>query len=133
MSTPTRIAWSVDGFAAFWSNPDPAYVPPLLTEDVVGVWPGTGEPVRGREAYTKVLAEVIELMPDLRLEVAEHATNGEYTFVRWIMHATGANGPFEMSGVDRIRLRDGLVCENVIRLDRAEFEERSGLKAPFAG
>ena len=131
MTAPTRLTWSVDGFAAFWSNPKPEYVPPLLTEDVAGVWPGA-EPVRGREAYTKVLADLLELMPDLRLEVAEHATNGDVTFVRWIMHATGANGPFELSGVDRIRLRDGLVCENVIRLDRREFEERSGLVAPWA-
>ena len=131
MSTPTRIEWSVDGFAAFWSNPNPGYVPPLLTEDVVGIWPGAPEPVRGREAYTQVLADLLELMHDLRLEVAEHATNGDYTFVRWIMHATGKHGPFEMSGVDRIRVRDGLVCENIIRLDRGEFEQRSGLKAPF--
>jgi ketosteroid isomerase-like protein len=125
-----KIEWSVAGFAAFWSRPDPALVPPLLTEDVVGVWPGS-PPVRGRDAYTKVLADLLELMPDLRLEVAEHATNGEFTFVRWIMHATGADGPFEMSGIDRIRLRDGLVCENVIRLDRGEFAQRSGLRPPF--
>jgi len=127
----TRIEWSVDGFAAFWAAPDPEVVPPLLTEDVVGVWPGTRAPVRGRDAYTKVLADLIELMPDLRLEVAEHATNGEYAFVRWIMHATGKHGPFEMSGIDRIRLRDGLVSENVIRFDRTEFAERSGLTTPF--
>ena len=126
MHTSSRIEWSVDGFAAFWANPRPEHVPPLLTEDVVGIWPGE-EPVRGREAYTQVLADLLERLPDLRLEVAEHATNGDVTFVRWIMHATGAHGPFELSGVDRIRLRDGLVCENVIRLDRGEFEERSGM------
>ena len=60
-----------------------------------------------------MLADLLQRLPDLRLEVAEHATNGDVTFVRWIMHATGAHGPFELSGVDRIRLRDGLVCENV--------------------
>ena len=130
MTAPTHLTWSVGGFAAFWANPTPEHVPPLLTEDVVGVWPGA-EPVRGRDAYTQVLADLLELMPDLRLEVAEHATNGDVAFVRWIMHATGAHGPFEMSGVDRIRLRDGLVCENVIRLDRREFEERSGLTPPW--
>jgi SnoaL-like domain len=130
MTASTRLTCSVDGFAAFWSDPRPEYVPPLLTDDVVGIWPGA-EPVRGPDAYTKVLADLLERLPDLRLEVAEHATNGDFTFVRWIMYATGAHGPFEMSGVDRIRLRDGLVCENVIRLDRREFEERSGLTPPF--
>ena len=126
MPTSSHIEWSVDGFAAFWANPRPEHVPPLLTEDVVGIWPGE-EPVRGRDAYTQVLTDLLERLPDLRLEVAEHATNGDVTFVRWIMHATGAHGPFELSGVDRIRLRDGLVCENMIRLDRGEFEQRSGM------
>ena len=126
MTTSSRIEWSVDGSAAFSANPRPEHVPPLLTEDVVGIWPGE-EPVRGRDAYTQVLADLLQRLPDLRLEVAEHATNGDVTFVRWIMHATGAHGPFELSGVDRIRLRDGLVCENVIRLDRRELEERSGM------
>jgi hypothetical protein len=37
----------------------------------------------------------------------------------------------ELSGIDRIRLRDGLVRENVIRFDRTESAERSGLTTPF--
>ena len=130
MTATTGIEWSVEGFAAFWAAPKIEHVPAVLTEDVVGIWPGA-EPVRGREAYTKVLADLLNLLPDLHMEVAEHATNGEFTFVRWVMRATGANGPFELSGIDRIRLRDRLVCENVVRLDRGELEQRSGLRAPF--
>jgi hypothetical protein len=37
------------------------------------------------------------------------------------MHATGPNGPFEMTGIDRARTRNGSVCENVIVFDSAEF------------
>jgi len=33
------------------------------------------------------------------------------------MRAIGANGPFTLNGVDRVRTRDGLVCENVINFD----------------
>lgn len=119
--TRTQPAWSVDVFAAFWDNPDPRLIPAMLTEDVVGIWPG-GEEVYGPEAYTERLAQVLDMIPGMRLEVAEHATNGEFTFVRWIMLASGADGPFEMTGIDRIRLRDGLVCENVIRFDRQELQ-----------
>lgn len=79
--------------------------------------------MHGRGEYAARRAEVIALIPDLRLEVAEHARNGEHTFIRWIMHATGTAGPFQMSGIDRIRMRDGRVAENVIRFDRAELEE----------
>jgi hypothetical protein len=114
--------WSVEHFARFWAAPDPALVPPMLTDDVVGYWPG-GHVVRGVQEYTESLAEVLRQIPGIRLEVAEHATNGEFTFVRWIMHASGAAGPFQMTGIDRIRLRQGRVAENVIRFDRAELEE----------
>lgn len=34
---------------------------------------------------------------------------------------SGAKGPFEINGIDRVRVRDGLVAENIIRFDRAEF------------
>jgi ketosteroid isomerase-like protein len=129
MSTPTdtstQQSWTVEGFAAFWDAPDAALVPAMLTDDVVGYWPG-GEEVRGRQAYTDKLAEIIAAVPGIRLEVAESAVDGDCTFVRWIMHATGPDGPFEFSGIDRVRTRDGLVCENVIRFDSRHLEELLG-------
>jgi hypothetical protein len=63
--------------------------------------------------------------------VAEHAHDGELTFVRWIMHATGRSGPFEMTGIDRIRLRNGQVAENVIVFDTNAFEHRAGIAVPW--
>lgn len=102
----------VEGFARFWANPNPALLPPLLAEDVVGHFPGEPAPIRGRDAYVAKITQFLELLPDLRLEVAEYATNGEHHFIRWIARATGAKGPFEFSGIDRIRVRGGLVAEN---------------------
>lgn len=101
-------------------------VPAVLGPDVVGRWPGEDEPVRGPDAYTARLARLLELLPDLRLDVAESATDGEHTFIRWVMRATGLHGPFEMTGIDRVRVRDGLVVENVIVYDTASFERLSG-------
>jgi len=66
----------VEGFARFWANPNPAVLPSLLADDVVGYFPGDAEPVRGRDAYIAKIAQFLQLLPDLRLEVAEHATNG---------------------------------------------------------
>jgi len=68
------------------------------------------------------------LLPGLHLEVAEYATNGEFTFIRWIARAAGAKGPFEFSGMDRIRVRDGLVAENIVVFDTAQFQTLSGLE-----
>lgn len=118
--------WSVERFAEFWSDPRAEDVPRLVTEDVVGLWPGSDEPVRGVIPYSRALAELIELLPDMRLSVAEHATNGDTVFVRWIMRATGRNGPFRFTGIDRIRLRDGRVAENVIRFDSEHLRRLAG-------
>jgi SnoaL-like polyketide cyclase len=73
MSTTEQRGWSVDAFEAFWSKPDPSLVPGALTEDVVGYWTGRAEPVRGREEYTRCIADLVEALPDVRLEVAEQA------------------------------------------------------------
>jgi hypothetical protein len=124
--TTTKTGWSVDAFAAFWAAPDPALVPPMCTDDVVGHWPGSDEPVRGVEAYTQAVADILTLLPDIRLEVAESATNGDVTFVRWILHATGQAGPFTFTGTDRILLRDGLVTDNVIQFDTAHLRRLIG-------
>jgi SnoaL-like domain len=111
----------VDGFARFWANPNPSVLPPLLAEDVVGHFPGDPEPVRGRDAYVAKIAQFLQLLPDLRLEVAEHATNGEFHFIRWIARATGAKGPVQLTGIDRIRVHAGLVTENYVVFDTARF------------
>lgn len=118
--------WTTALFADFWSEPDLDYVPSIITDDVVGIWPG-GQVVRGADAYVAVLAELLTALPDLRLEVQEEAMKGEFGFSRWVMHATGANGPFEMAGMDRTRTRDGLVCENYIFFDNTQFRELSGI------
>ena len=109
--------WSVDRFAAFWKKPDVAQVAPALTPDVVGYWPGSDEPVRGIADYTQRIADLITLVPDFRLDVAEHAASGDCVFIRWIAHGSFEGKPLEFGGVDRVRMRDGLVAENRIYCD----------------
>lgn len=134
-STPsaTHPAWSVDLFERFWANPDPALVPRVLSDDVVGYWAGRNEPVQGKDAYTACIAALVAALPDLYITVAEHASSGEFTFIRWVMHATGEYGPFEFTGIDRVRTRDdGLVAENRIVCDTAAFKRNSGKEIPWA-
>jgi ketosteroid isomerase-like protein len=129
MTETTTEGFTAETFAAFWAKPDPtnpAAASPLA-EDVVGYWPGEEEPVRGREAYVGALRELLTRVPDLTLSVAESAQDGENLFIRWIAHATGADGrQVEHSGVDRIRVVDGKVVENRIFFDRAQFERKLG-------
>lgn len=109
--------WSVDRFAAFWAKPDAAMVPRALAPDVTGYWPGAAEPVRGIAQYTARIAALLAMVPDFRLELAEHAENGDCVFLRWIAHGTWNGAPVDFTGVDRVRVRDGLVAENRIFCD----------------
>ncbi|HEY1971407.1 MAG TPA: nuclear transport factor 2 family protein [Pseudonocardia sp.] len=128
--TNTVAGWTPELFARFWAAPDPTPLPGFVTDDVVGHWPGN-RVVRGSRDYIQALEDLMELLPDIRLEVAAGAMNGEYGFVRWIMHATGKNGPFQLGGADCITVRDGLVCENHINFDAATFHELSGYRLPI--
>jgi hypothetical protein len=130
-TTARQAGWSVDGFAQFWSNPNPALVPAALTEDVVGYWPGRDDPVRGRDDYTKCIADLVDALPGMYLTVAEHAESRDFVFIRWVLHARGDHGPFELTGIDRVRTRAGQVAENVIVFDTAAFEARSGKAIPW--
>ena len=77
------------------------------------------------------IAAIVRTLPDMRLSVAEHAHADDVVFIRWVMHATGDHGPFEITGIDRIRVRGGQVAENVIVFDTATFEARSGKSIPW--
>src|SRR5215467_7571091 len=50
--------WTTDLFAEFWAKPDLALIPSIITDDVVGYWPG-GRTVRGAEQYVKALEELL--------------------------------------------------------------------------
>jgi ketosteroid isomerase-like protein len=121
--------FTAETFAAFWAKPDltdTAAASPIA-EDVVGYWPGTDEPVRGRDEYVGALRELLARVPDLTLSVRESADNGEHIFIRWVAHATSTAGePIEQTGVDRIKVVDGKVVENRISFDRTQFERKLG-------
>lgn len=119
--------FSAEMWAAFWAAPDLSQGMDILAPDIVGYWPGDPEPVRGLEAYAGKIAEVLAVAPDLRLELIDSATvpgradNEELIFLHYIGRGTGPAGSFEIRGLDRVRTRDGIVVENVIRYDPAEL------------
>ena len=125
--------WSVEGWRAFWSAPSAEValerVPTVVTPDVVAVWPRIPEPVRGSDEYARRIVDLLAVVPDLRLELGEHAAGGEFVFLRWSARGTGPDGPFEGIGTDRFRLRDGLVAESLIMSDMPVFEHLARLVA----
>jgi hypothetical protein len=115
--------FSAEVFAAFWAAPDLSLGLDVLADDIIGYWPGDPEPVRGIEAYTAKLVELLDAAPDLSLEVVDSATvpgnaaGEELVFLHYVGRGTGPSGPFDIRGIDRVRTRDGIVVENVIRYE----------------
>ena len=122
-SPSPAITFSAELWAAFWAAPSMSRVMDILADDIVGYWPGDPEPVRGIEPYTKKIADLLAAAPDLRLELVDSATvpgsaDGEpLVFLHYVGHGTGPDGPFEIRGLDRVRTRNGIVVENVIRYE----------------
>ena len=84
--------------------------------------------MHGREAYAGKIAELVAGTPDLRLELVDSATvagrsaGEQLVFLHYVGTGTGPAGPFAIRGLDRVRTRDGVVVENVIRYDQVELE-----------
>ncbi len=119
----TAPRFSPEFWAAFWAAPSMSHSMDILADDIIGYWPGDNEPVRGFEAYTHKIADLLAVAPDLKLELVDSATAAgpvegeELFFLHYVGRATGPNGPVEIRGLDRVRTRDGVVVENVIRYD----------------
>lgn len=121
--TQTPPKFSAEMWAAFWAAPSEAGIGDILADDIVGYWQGDPAPVHGRDAYTAKIIELITAVPDLRLELVDSATvdgaapGEQLVFLHYTGTGTGPDGPFTLRGLDRVRTRDGIVVENVIRYD----------------
>ncbi|MGV0641932.1 nuclear transport factor 2 family protein [Mycolicibacterium sp. XJ2546] len=118
--------FSAEMWAAFWAAPTATPIEDVLAEDIVGYWQGEPTPVRGREAYVSKIAELVAAIPNLRLRLLDSATvpgrapGEQLVFLHYTGHGTGPDGPVLIRGLDRVRTRDGIVVENVIRYDQVD-------------
>lgn len=121
--TQTQPKFSSQMWAAFWAAPDESRIGDILADDIVGYWQGEPKPVHGRVAYTAKIVELITAVPDLRLELLDSATvdgsapGEQLVYLHYVGKGTGPDGPIVIRGLDRVRARDGMVVENVIRYD----------------
>jgi hypothetical protein len=125
--TQTQPKFSAEMWAAFWAAPDESRIGDILADDIVGYWQGDPTPVRGLKAYTGKIVDLIAASPDLRLELIDSATvdgsvpGEQLVYLHYTGEGTGPDGPFAIRGLDRVRTRNGMVVENVIRYDEVEI------------
>jgi hypothetical protein len=58
----SAAGWTTELFAEFWKEPDLTFVPSIITDDVVGYWPG-GRTVRGKAECVQAPEELLALSP----------------------------------------------------------------------
>ena len=121
--TQTQPKFSAQFWADFWAAPDVARAGDVLADDIVGYWQGDPKPVQGKKAYVGKIAELVAAVPDIALVLVESATvdgdapGEQLVFLHYVGRASGPDGPVAIRGLDRVRARDGVVVENVIRYD----------------
>jgi hypothetical protein len=124
--TQNQPKFSAELWAAFWAAPDVTRAGDVLADDIVGYWQGEPKPVRGKEPYVGKIAELVGAVPDLALELVDSATvdgadpGEQLVYLHYVGKGTGPDGPMAIRGLDRVRTRDGVVVENVIRYDQVE-------------
>ncbi len=120
----TQPKFSAEFWAAFWAAPNATQADDVLADDIVGYWQGEPEPVRGKKPYLGKIVELLSAAPDLALKLVDSATvdgsapGEQLVFLHYVGRGTGPDGPFAIRELDRVRTRDGLVVENVIRYDQ---------------
>ncbi|MFF5208390.1 nuclear transport factor 2 family protein [Streptosporangium sp. NPDC000396] len=116
----------VTRWAAFWNAPDPARLDTLTDPDIVLRWPGQPEPIRGRQAWSAQVAGALQRFPDLRLEVTGHAFNDDLSFISWRATATANGEVISWEGIDRMRLKNGVVVDSMVAFDTAGLRPAGG-------
>ena len=117
-------------------------------DSAVAMWaPGGRDHVRGRadviapEGVRGFLGELMEAMPDLRMEIVSTTAEGERCGVHWRLRGTFAgpgtlggiapNGsPVDLEGFDLVTVRDGLIQHNDAFTDNMTVARQMGMLPP---
>ncbi len=117
-------------------------------DEAVALWaPGGRDVVRGRvdatapDGVREFLGELLDAVPDLRMEVISTTAEGERCGVHWRMRGTFAgpgslggvapNGsPIDLEGFDLVTVRDGLIQHNDAFTDNMTVARQMGMMPP---
>ena len=117
----TAERW-VAAFADGWRAPESAdafadHFEPWFTEDVRMVQPQLPALVGKRAFRERFARPLFALVPDMHASVRAWAASGDDVLIEFVLEGTIGRRRFRMPAVDRMTLRDGLVCERIAYFD----------------
>jgi steroid delta-isomerase-like uncharacterized protein len=138
--TPSQIAR--DAFRILFDERDLSDPYRLWSDDSVDHFLAAGQSVRGAQPLAQWFRELLDAVPDFRMEVLNAFDDGDrQATLAWRATGTFSGGPFlgiesngrriDLRGVDVMRFdSDGKIDENWIYYDGAEFARQVGMLPP---
>lgn len=110
---PATAEAFVSEFEAAWARPDSAGFAELWLDDGVFIHPTVGSPLRGSEvpAWSE---RIKAATPDFTFRADEWASRGDLLMLQWTGTGTINGRLLRYSGVDRFRLGDWRISEEVV-------------------
>ena len=110
----------VSRFVDAWARFDSGGFAELWLDDGVFVHPTVAAPLSGSEV--PMWSERIKkALPNFTFQADEWASRGNLVFLQWTSTATVGTRSLRWSGVDRFRLRDGRISEEVVYFDTLQI------------
>jgi ketosteroid isomerase-like protein len=116
--TDAEVETFVTKFAAAWAARDGEKVLQLWHPDGVLRTPFVGRPVAGAE-LAKLNDLQKEQAPDLVWQLLDWTSRGDVVIIEWQTSRFVRGKRFDFRGVDKFRLRDGKIVEEVVYADTA--------------
>lgn len=116
--TDAEVAAFITQFAAAWAARDSEKFLALWHPDGVLRTPFAGRPIKGSELGR--LNEIqTEQAPDMVWQLLDWASRGDVVIVEWQNSRFVGGRRLDFRGVDKFRLRDGKIIEEVVYADSA--------------
>jgi steroid delta-isomerase-like uncharacterized protein len=121
---------------AAWNSHDPALVAGRYSDDCNILDVAIAQPLSGRLGVQGMFAAYYHAFPDLEITPDDVIVNGEHVALFWtacgthrgpILNIPASGRRVETRGVNRLVLRDGLVCETLTIWDVAAMLRNLGL------
>jgi steroid delta-isomerase-like uncharacterized protein len=120
---PSIAATFIARYEAFWAAPDPELVPQGGTPDIRSTWVGRSQPIVGIAAYQEHVRQLIAPMSEMSVKALDFLAEGDVIFIEFEASCLIADRRVRFRGLDRFRLRDGVVSDGLTMYDPTDLQE----------
>ena len=116
-----------ESYLASFASGEPAAVASHVSDGFSNIHTSAlGSPSQGRAEYRERLADFLATFVGLTYEAEEILVEGDRVAAAYVMRARADGKPFEIRGVMRLTVRDGLIERRVDYFDSLTFLRQTG-------